>query len=112
MMVFTLVQGHLLCPRINRLGVLPPPSRKGNPGRPSNYHGKKERNENVSSSSSTKLSCMHRVMTCSNCKEEGHNKADCTNSYVDNQPKKSRGGQLRKSHFCFHLLLSSFKNEN
>ena len=59
------VQGMKLWPQLNRLPVLPPPYRLGNRGRPSNYERKKGQNE--SSSSSTKLSREHRVMTCSNC---------------------------------------------
>ncbi|XP_024014292.1 uncharacterized protein LOC112088232 [Eutrema salsugineum] len=68
------VQGMPLWPRLNKLPVLPPPWRRGNPGRPSNYARKKGRNETAASSSKKKLSCKRRIMTCSNCKQEGHNK--------------------------------------
>lgn len=82
------VQGMKLWPRLNRLPVLPPPYRLGNRGRPSNYERKKGQNE---SSSSTKLSRDRRVITCSNCHEENHNKATCTNSTVEPPPKRPRG---------------------
>lgn len=32
-----------------------------------------------------------RVITCSNCKNEGHNKQRCTNQAVPNEPKRARG---------------------
>ncbi|CAA7031227.1 unnamed protein product [Microthlaspi erraticum] len=85
------VQGMQLWPRLNKLPVLPPPWRKGNPGRPSNYARKKGKYETSSSSNNTKLTRLLRVITCSNCKEEGHNKASCTNVSVESQPKRPRG---------------------
>ncbi|KAG7582712.1 Transposase MuDR plant [Arabidopsis suecica] len=42
------VQGQMEWPRMNRLGVLPPPWRKGNPGRPNNHARRKERNQGMS----------------------------------------------------------------
>lgn len=83
------VQGMMLWPRLNRLAVLPPPWRRGNPGRPSNYARRKGRNE--SGSSKTTLTRRKRVITCSNCKEDGHNKQGCTNSSVESPPKRPRG---------------------
>ncbi|XP_010445762.1 PREDICTED: uncharacterized protein LOC104728487 [Camelina sativa] len=79
------VQGNLLWPRVNRLGVLPPPWRRGNPGRPSNHARRKSQFE-----SATKLSRVNRVMTCSNCKQEGHNKQACTNQRVATPPRRRR----------------------
>ncbi|XP_010497305.1 PREDICTED: uncharacterized protein LOC104774383, partial [Camelina sativa] len=84
------VQGKLLWPRVNRLGVLPPPWRRGNPGRPSNHDRRKSQFE-----SATKLSHVNRVMTCSNCKQEGHNKQACMNQRVATPPRR-RGGRPRK----------------
>ncbi|XP_010424660.1 PREDICTED: uncharacterized protein LOC104709800 [Camelina sativa] len=84
------VQGMKLWPRLNRLTVLPPPWRRGNPGRPSNYARRKGRNE--SSSSSNKMSREKRVMTCSNCFQQGHNKHGCKNpTVVASAPKRPRG---------------------
>lgn len=91
------VEGRKMWPRQNRLPVLPPPWRKGNPGRPSNYERKKGRNETASK---TKMSRDHRVMTCSNCKIDGHNKAGCTNPAVPNPPKRPRG-RPRNIEVCF-----------
>ncbi|KAG7560858.1 Zinc finger SWIM-type [Arabidopsis thaliana x Arabidopsis arenosa] len=48
------VQGMPLWPTLNRLAVLPPPWRRGNAGRPSNYARRKGRNETASSSSKNK----------------------------------------------------------
>ncbi|XP_023634337.1 uncharacterized protein LOC111829475 [Capsella rubella] len=84
------VQGMPLWPRMNRLPVLPPSWRRGNPGRPSTYARRKGRNES-SSSSTNKMSRAKRVMTCSNYKEEGHNKAGCKHPTVANPPKRPRG---------------------
>ncbi|KAJ0247264.1 hypothetical protein HA466_0166960 [Hirschfeldia incana] len=83
------VQGMVLWPRLNRLAVLPPPWRRGNPGRPSNYARRKGRNE--SGSSKTTLTRQKRVITCSNCKEDGHNKQGCPNPSVESPPKRPRG---------------------
>ncbi|CAE6119769.1 unnamed protein product [Arabidopsis arenosa] len=84
------VQGKLLWPRVNRLGVLPPPWRRGNPGRPNNHARRKSLFE-TASSSSTQLSREHRVMTCSNCQQEGHNKQGCKNQTVTPPQRRPRG---------------------
>ncbi|CAE5962923.1 unnamed protein product [Arabidopsis arenosa] len=78
---------------INRLGVLPPPWRRGNPGRPKNHDRRKSLFETAtaSSSSNTELSRIHRVMKCSNCQEEGHNKQGCKNQTVAPPPRRPRG---------------------
>ncbi|XP_010506977.1 PREDICTED: uncharacterized protein LOC104783531 [Camelina sativa] len=49
------VQGMPLWPRLNKLPVLPPPWRRGNPGRPSNHARRKGRNESSSSSNTKKM---------------------------------------------------------
>ena len=85
------VQGMPLWPRLNRLPVLPPPWRRGNPGRPPNFARRKGRNESSSSSNTNKMSREKRIMTCSNCHEEGHNKLGCKNPPVVSLPKKPRG---------------------
>ncbi|XP_022556780.1 uncharacterized protein LOC106383344 [Brassica napus] len=82
------VNGMIEWPRTNRLGVIPPPNRNGKPGRPKNHDRKKGTNETVST---TKLSRANRVMTCSNCKEEGHYKNTCRKAFVESPPKKPRG---------------------
>ncbi|XP_010445242.1 PREDICTED: uncharacterized protein LOC104727881 [Camelina sativa] len=86
------VKGMPLWPRLNRLLVLPPPWRRGNPGRPSNYVRRKGKNES-SSSSNNKMSRARRIMTCSNCKEEGHNKQACKNPTIASLPKRPRINQ-------------------
>ena len=100
------VQGKLLWPRVNRLGVLPPPWRRGNPGRPNNHARRKSLFE-ASSSSATMLSREHRVMTCSNCQQEGHNKAGCKNPIIAPPPKRARG-RPRKDQVHFHIIYHSF----
>lgn len=70
--------------------MLPPPYRLGNRGRPSNYARKKGHNES-SSSQQTKLSRDNRVITCSNCLQEGHNKTTYSNATAERPPKKPRG---------------------
>lgn len=94
------VQGKLLWPIVNKIGVLPPPWRRGNPGRPRNHDRRKGINETATSSSTTKLSRKHRVMTCSNCKQEGHNKQGCNNQRVESPVKRPRG-RPRKYEVCF-----------
>ena len=98
------VQGNLLWPRVNRLGVLPPPWRRGTPGRPNNHARRKSQFE-TASSSNTKLSRMYRVMTCSNFQQEGHNKQGCKNETVAPPTKRSRG-RPRKDQVYF---ISSLK---
>lgn len=56
------VQEMMGWPRLNTLAVLPPPWRRGNPERPSNYARRKRRNE--SGSSKTTLTRHIRIMTC------------------------------------------------
>jgi len=85
------VQGMPLWPRMSRLPVLPPPWRRGNPGRQSNYARKKGRYETASSSNKNKMSRANRIMTCSNCKQEGHNKSSCKNATVLLPPPRPRG---------------------
>ncbi|KAG7595032.1 MULE transposase domain [Arabidopsis thaliana x Arabidopsis arenosa] len=85
------VQGMPLWGRLNRLPVLPPPWRRGNAGRPSNYARRKGRNEVASSSNPTKMSREKRIMTCSNCLQEGHNKQSCKNATVLSPPPRPRG---------------------
>ncbi|KAG7554561.1 Zinc finger SWIM-type [Arabidopsis suecica] len=85
------VQGMSLWPRMSRLPVLPPPWRRGNPGRQSNYARKKGRYETASSSNKNKMSRANRIMTCSNCKQEGHNKSSCKNATVLLPPPRPRG---------------------
>ncbi|CAA7044351.1 unnamed protein product [Microthlaspi erraticum] len=103
------VEGMKVWPRLNRLPVLPPPWRKGNPGRPSNYARKKGKNESASKSSKTKLSRALRVMTCSNCKEDGHNKQTCENPFVESQPKRPRGRP--KKYQEIHKLMAFHKHK-
>ncbi|XP_013614098.1 PREDICTED: uncharacterized protein LOC106320281 [Brassica oleracea var. oleracea] len=82
------VNGMIEWPQTNRLGVIPPPNQNGNLGRPKNHDRKKGANE---TRSTTKLSRVNRVMSCSNCKEEGHYKNTCKKAYVSSPPKKPRG---------------------
>ncbi|XP_056857175.1 uncharacterized protein LOC108839209 [Raphanus sativus] len=82
------LNGMIEWPQTNRLGVIPPPNRNGKPGRPKNHDRKKGTNETVST---TKLSRANRIMTCSNCKEEGHYKNTCRKAFVPSSPKKPRG---------------------
>ena len=60
-------QGMKFWPRLSRIGVLPPPFRVGNRGRPSNHDRKKGLNE--SSTNKNKLSRDKRIMTCSTCRD-------------------------------------------
>ena len=102
------VQGMPLCGRLNRLPVLPPPWRRGNTGRPSNYARRKGRNEVASSSNPNKMSREKRIMTCSNCLQEGHNKKSCKNATVLSPPKRPRG-RPRINEVCISFI-SIFKN--
>ncbi|CAL9248857.1 unnamed protein product [Arabidopsis halleri] len=85
------VQGQMEWPRMNRLGVMPPPWRKGNPGRPNNHARKKGRYESKTATTSTRISRKDRIITCGNCKQDGHNRLSCTNPAVAEQPKRPRG---------------------
>ncbi|XP_020865929.1 uncharacterized protein LOC110224279 isoform X2 [Arabidopsis lyrata subsp. lyrata] len=85
------VQGMPLWPRTNRLPVLPPPWRRGNRGRPNNHARRKGRNETASSSNKNKMSRAKRIMTCSNCLQEGHNRQGCKNATVLNPLPRPRG---------------------
>ena len=102
------VEGMKLWPTLNRLPVLPPPNRLGNRGRPSNYARKKSANESSSQSTSkTRLSRDKRIMTCSNCREEGHTKVSCSNPRVEPEPKRPRG-RPRKDQVCLCCFLYVF----
>ncbi|KAL1193984.1 hypothetical protein V5N11_009655 [Cardamine amara subsp. amara] len=99
------LNGILEWPQTNRLGVIPPPNQNGNPGRPRNHDRMKSMYE---TGSTTKLSRANRIITCSKCKEEGHNKTTCSNETVESPPKKPRGRpkknqglQFDQSHFSF-----------
>jgi len=93
------VQGMPLWCRTNRLPVLPPPWRRGNAGRPSNYARRKGRNEAAAPSNPNKMSREKRIMTCSNCHQEGHNKQRCNIPTVLNPTKRPRG-RPRKNQVC------------
>ena len=95
------VQGMKLWPRLNRLGVLPPPFRVGKRGRPSNYDRKKGLHE--TSSKATKMTRDRRVITCSNCHVEGHNKVTCPNDTVQSAPKRPRGRPRKDLVRVFHV---------
>lgn len=82
------MNGIMEWPQTNRLGVIPPPNRTGKPGRRKNHDRMKSKYE---TSSKTKLSRANGIVTCSNCKEEGHNKTTCSNRTVEIPPKKPRG---------------------
>lgn len=100
------VEGMKLWPMLNRLPVLPPPNRLGNRGRPSTYARRKSANESSSFSSKTKLSRARRVMTCSNCREEGHTKPRCSKPTVEPEPKRPRGRPKNDQvHFIVCLIL-------
>lgn len=101
------LNGQLEWPRTNRLGVIPPPNRAGNPGRPKNHDRKKSQNE-----SETKMSRAHRSVTCSNCKEEGHNKITCPNDFQEPPAKKPRGRPKKNQVWSYKItssLLCAFK---
>jgi len=102
------VQGMPLWGRLNSLPVLPPPWRRDNAGRPSNYARRKRRNEVASSSNPNKMSREKRIMTCSNCLQEGHNKKSCKNATVLSPPKRPRG-RPRINEVCISFI-SIFKN--
>lgn len=98
----THVQGMKLWPRLNRLRVLPPPFRIGNRGRPSNYDRNKCLNE--TSSKATKMTRDKRVITCSNCHVEGHNKVTYPNNTVKSASKRLKNDLLRVCHVYFCKL--------
>ncbi|XP_023638931.1 uncharacterized protein LOC111830653 [Capsella rubella] len=82
------VQGMKMWKRLGRLHVLPPPARF-NRGRPHGHARRKAPHE--SSSNKNKLTRHGRIMTCSNCGKEGHNKTRCSNPPAPPQAKRPRG---------------------
>lgn len=59
------------------------------PGRPKNYDRIKEAHE--SKTNPTKVTREGRRMTCSNCKQTGHNCGTCTLQAAPELPKRKRG---------------------
>lgn len=94
------VQGMKMWRRLDRLPVLPPPSRS-NKGRPHDRARRKSPHE--SSSNPNKLTRHGRVGTCSNCKKEGHNKTRCPNPTASPPPKRPRG-RPKKNQVWFQLF--------
>lgn len=80
-----LVQEMNFCPRLAKIGILPPPFRVGNHGRPSNHDRRKGLNE--SSSTKYKLSREKHIISCSKGREEGHKNSTFSNERVENVPK-------------------------
>ncbi|XP_013632722.1 PREDICTED: uncharacterized protein LOC106338245 [Brassica oleracea var. oleracea] len=81
------VQGKKLWPETGRLGVLPPPWRKGNPGRPKNHDRFKSKGETVkgpkvSATDSTKLTRADRVQSNASSSQQ-------TQPQVSTQPQES-----------------------
>ncbi|XP_033135086.1 uncharacterized protein LOC103836824 [Brassica rapa] len=65
------------------------PDKRKMPGRPKNYDRIKEAHE--SKTNPTKATREGRRMTCSNCKQTGHNCGTCTRQAVPDVPKGKRG---------------------
>lgn len=70
------VQGMKLWPRLNRLPIIPPDPRPKR-GRKKNHNRRKEPHEDTSKKG--RMTGDGRTMTCSHCKQEGHNKTTCSN---------------------------------
>lgn len=70
------VQGMKLWPRLNRLPIIPPDPRPKR-GRKKNNNRRKEPHEDTSKKG--RMTGDGRTMTCSHCKQEGHNKTTCSN---------------------------------
>lgn len=51
----------------------------------------KKKDQTASLSDNTKLTRADRVITCSNCKQDGHNRKTCKNDFVEDAPKRPRG---------------------
>ena len=98
------VQGMNMWPQWGRLPVLPPPPRF-NRGRPHDHARRKSPHE--SASNKYKLSRHDCIITCSNCKKEGHNKTRCHNPTAPPQATRPRG-RPRKEH---GIYVSSFFGE-
>lgn len=65
------------------------PEKRKMPGRPKNYDRIKEAHE--SKKNPTKATRDGRIMTCSKCKQTGHNIGTCPNAPAAEVPKRKRG---------------------
>ncbi|CAH9133824.1 unnamed protein product, partial [Cuscuta epithymum] len=82
------INGELLWPRTEHEEMLPPLPRKMC-GRPKK---KRVREETEQATSNTKLSRKGRIMTCSICHKEGHNKSSCPNKKTPTEERGSGTG--------------------
>jgi len=70
-------------------GRIEVPDKRGKRGRPKKFARIKEPGE--SSTNPTKLTREGKTVTCSNCKQIGHNKGSCKNPTVQLAPPRKRG---------------------
>ncbi|XP_020879803.1 uncharacterized protein LOC110228054 isoform X2 [Arabidopsis lyrata subsp. lyrata] len=87
------VNGERLWKRTGK-GTIEVPDKRKKRGRPKKFARVKEPTE--SSTNPTKLTREGKTVTCSNCKQVGHNKGTCKNPTVQSAPPRKRG-RPRKS---------------
>ncbi|CAH9060241.1 unnamed protein product [Cuscuta epithymum] len=101
--VYTTVYSHHLEPmngellwENTQLNDIAPPVPKKMSGRPKKKRNREANEVPAAVNARTTLSRKGRVMTCSNCKVAGHNKAKCPNQTTDSQPKQRKRREERK----------------
>ncbi|CAE6073388.1 unnamed protein product [Arabidopsis arenosa] len=89
------VNGERLWKRTGK-GVIEVPDKRKKRGRPKKFDRIKEPSE--SSTNPTKLTREGKTVTCSNCKQIGHNKGTCKNQAVQSAPPRKRGRPRKSVH--------------
>ncbi|CAH9111070.1 unnamed protein product [Cuscuta epithymum] len=83
------MNGELLWPRTQNNDIAPPIPKKLT-GRPKKKRTREANEVRPSVKARSTVSRKGRIMTCSVCKKEGHNKAKCPNKPHDSQTSSTR----------------------
>lgn len=101
------VQGMKLWPLLNRFPIIPPDP-KPKRGRKRNHNRHKEPHEDTSKKG--RITGLTRTITCSHCKQEGHNKTTCSNPpmLVEKRPRGRPSKNQQQVDIWFNFEFCSY----